>query len=72
MILQLGHHLKIRTYPEEFASGVSAAGLRESGDVTDDVVGAGVGCPAGDDGGRDDSEDAGAVVSGTGRLEIGC
>ncbi len=51
---------------------VSAAELRDGGDATDDVVGAGIGCPAGDDGSRDDSEFASAVMSGTGRLEIGC
>ncbi len=36
------------------------------------VVSAGVCCPAGDDSGREGSEGAGAVVSGTDRLEIGC
>ncbi len=51
---------------------VSAAEWRDDGVAANDVVGAGVGCPAGDDGGRDGVKGAGAVVSGTGRLEVGC
>ncbi len=38
--------------------------MRDSGVAAVDGVGAGVGCPAGDDSGRDDREGAGAVVSG--------
>ncbi len=53
-------------------AGVADACVEVDGGSSVGVVGAGVGCPAGDDGGRDDSEGAGTVASSTGRLEIGC